>query len=106
MAEIKQILVPDIGDFDDIEIIEVLVAVGDEIDAESSLITLESDKAAMEIPSPFAGTVSELNVKVGDKISEGSLILSLSVATSDNPASQNSTDSIEPTTSQTTSNYQ
>ena len=102
MAEIKQILVPDIGDFDDIEIIEVLVAVGDEIDAESSLITLESDKAAMEIPSPFAGTVSELNVKVGDKISEGSLILSLSVATSDNPASQNSTDSIEPTTSQTT----
>ena len=73
MAEIKQILVPDIGDFDDIEIIEVLVAVGDEISAESSLITLESDKAAMEIPSPFAGTVSELNVKVGDKISEGSL---------------------------------
>lgn len=102
MAEIKQILVPDIGEFDDIEIIEVLVAVGDEIDAESSLITLESDKAAMEIPSPFAGTVSELNVKVGDKISKGSLILSLSMATDNDTASQDSTESITPAAAQAT----
>ncbi len=102
MAEIKQILVPDIGEFDDIEIIEVLVAVGDEIDAESSLIILESDKAAMEIPSPFAGTVSELNVKVGDKISKGSLILSLSMTTDNDTTSQDSTESIAPAASQAT----
>ncbi|MCW8888134.1 MAG: dihydrolipoyl dehydrogenase [Gammaproteobacteria bacterium] len=82
MAEIKQVLVPDIGDFDDIEIIEVLVAVGDEVSAESSIITLESDKAAMEIPTPHSGTVTELNVKVGDRVSEGSAILSMSVAES------------------------
>ena len=74
MAEIKQILVPDIGDFKDVEIIEVLVNAGDSINAEDSLITLETDKATMEVPSPFAGTIKELKVQVGDRVSEGVLI--------------------------------
>ncbi|MCW8826611.1 MAG: FAD-dependent oxidoreductase, partial [Gammaproteobacteria bacterium] len=95
MAEIKQVLVPDIGDFDDIEIIEVLVAVGDEVSAESSIITLESDKAAMEIPTPYSGTVTELNVKVGDRVSEGSAILSMSVAESSSD-SEGATEEAQP----------
>jgi len=74
VAEIKQILVPDIGDFKDVEIIEVMVAAGDSVNAEDSLITLETDKATMDVPSPFAGVVKELKVKLGDKVSEGSLI--------------------------------
>lgn len=71
------IKVPDIGGFKDIAIIEVLVKAGDVIKAEESLITLESDKAAMEIPAPQGGTVKALNVKVGDKVSQGSVILTL-----------------------------
>ena len=74
MAEIKQVLVPDIGDFKDVEIIEVMVNAGDSVNAEDSLITLETDKATMEVPSPFAGIIKELKVQVGDKVSEGSLI--------------------------------
>jgi dihydrolipoamide dehydrogenase len=74
MTEVK---VPDIGDFKEIEVIEVLVKPGDTIAKEQSLITLESDKATMEIPSPAAGKVSQLNVKVGDKVSKDSLILLL-----------------------------
>jgi pyruvate dehydrogenase E2 component (dihydrolipoamide acetyltransferase) len=74
VAEIKQILVPDIGDFKDVEIIEVMVNAGDSISAEDSLITLETDKATMEVPSPFSGTVKELKVQVGDKVSEGTLV--------------------------------
>ncbi|MBK9132565.1 MAG: dihydrolipoyllysine-residue acetyltransferase [Gammaproteobacteria bacterium] len=73
----KQILVPNIGDFSDVEVIEILVAPGDTVKAEDSLISVESDKASMEIPSPEAGTVKELKVKVGEKVSEGSLILLL-----------------------------
>ncbi len=72
-----EVKVPDIGDFKEVEIIEVLVKAGDRIDAEQSLITVESDKASMEIPSPTAGVVRELKVKVGDKVSEGSLLLML-----------------------------
>ena len=72
MAEVK---VPDIGDFKEVEVIEVLVKPGDAVAKEQSLITLESDKATMEIPSPGAGVASELKVKVGDKVSKGSLIL-------------------------------
>jgi pyruvate dehydrogenase E2 component (dihydrolipoamide acetyltransferase) len=71
------VLVPDIGDFKDVEVIEVLVKPGDAVAKEQSLISLESDKATMEIPSPDAGVVKELVVKVGDKVSEGSLILKL-----------------------------
>lgn len=74
MIEIK---VPDIGDFDEVAVIELLVKVGDTIKAEQSLITVESDKASMEIPSSHAGVVKELKVKLGDKVSEGSLVLVL-----------------------------
>jgi pyruvate dehydrogenase E2 component (dihydrolipoamide acetyltransferase) len=73
----SQVVVPDIGDFKEVEVIEVLVKPGDNVTKEQSLITLESDKATMEIPSPGAGVVKELKVKVGDKISKGSPILVL-----------------------------
>ena len=77
---LEEICVPDIGNFKDVDVIEVLVREGDVIEAETSLITLESDKAAMEIPSPKAGVVKQLKIAVGDKVSEGSLILVLEVA--------------------------
>jgi dihydrolipoamide dehydrogenase len=77
MSGLLEVKVPDIGDFKDVEIIEVLVQQGDAITKEQSLITVESDKASMEIPAPAAGTVKELKVKLGDKISEGSTILLL-----------------------------
>ena len=77
-----EIKVPDIGDFKDIDVIEVLVKPGDTVQKETSLITVESDKATMEIPSPAAGVVRELKLKIGDKVSEGSLILLLEAAAS------------------------
>ncbi|WGZ92866.1 MAG: dihydrolipoyllysine-residue acetyltransferase [Candidatus Thiothrix putei] len=77
---IQEVLVPDIGSFKDVEIIEVLVNVGDTIAVEDSLITIESDKSSMEIPSPVAGVIKELKVKVGDRISEGSLMVVVEVA--------------------------
>jgi pyruvate dehydrogenase E2 component (dihydrolipoamide acetyltransferase) len=77
---IQEILVPDIGSFKDVEIIEVLVSVGDSVNVEDSLITIESDKSSMEIPSPAAGVVKEVKVKVGDRISEGSLVVMMEVA--------------------------
>ncbi len=77
MATMIEVKVPDIGDFDGVEVIEVLVSVGDSVSAEDSLITLESDKATMEIPSPQAGAVSELKISVGDTVSEGDLVLLL-----------------------------
>src|ERR671928_91138 len=73
----SEVKVPDIGEFKNVEVIEVLVKPGDAISKEQSLITLESDKATMEIPSPGAGVVKELRVKVGDKVSQGSAILVL-----------------------------
>ena len=76
MAAIE-VKVPDIGDFKDIPVIEVLVKPGDAVKKDDSLITLESDKATMEVPAPAAGTVKEVRVKVGDKLSEGSAILTL-----------------------------
>src|SRR5262245_52455110 len=72
-----EVKVPDIGDFKEVEVIEVLVKPGDAVAKEQSLITLESDKATMEIPSPGAGTVQSIKLKVGDKVSKGSLILLL-----------------------------
>src|SRR5262245_36010152 len=75
-----EISVPDIGDFKDVDVIEVLVKAGDAIQPEQSLITVESDKATMEIPSPSGGVVKELRVKAGDKVSKGSLILLLDAA--------------------------
>src|SRR3546814_6129317 len=80
MSNTIEIKVPDIGDFSEVEVIEVLVAQGDTISAEHSLITVESDKASMEIPSPQAGVVKSLTVKVGDKIKEGSVVLQLETA--------------------------
>ena len=79
---IKQILVPDVGEAEDVEVIEVLVSVGDSINADDSLVVLESDKASMEIPSPMAGVVKSIAVKEGDTVDEGSLILELDTAVS------------------------
>jgi pyruvate/2-oxoglutarate dehydrogenase complex dihydrolipoamide acyltransferase (E2) component len=70
-----EVKVPDIGDFKDVEVIEVLVKPGDRVAAEQSLVTVESDKASMEIPSSAAGVVKEMKVKVGDKVNEGTLLL-------------------------------
>ena len=77
MGAIKEVVVPDIGDFKDVPVIEVLVKPGDSVKADDSLVTLESDKATMEVPAPFGGVVKEMKVKVGDKVSEGVLILTL-----------------------------
>src|SRR3972149_3642667 len=73
----KEIVVPDIGDFTGVEVVEVLVSAGDAIAAEDSLISLESDKAVMEIPAPEGGVVKEVKGKVGDRVSAGRLILLL-----------------------------
>ncbi len=86
MAEMKQVLVPDIGDYKGVSVIEVMVKVGDTINEEDTLLTLETDKAAMDVPSPYAGTVRELHVEIGDKISQGSLILVLESAEAAAPA--------------------
>jgi pyruvate dehydrogenase E2 component (dihydrolipoamide acetyltransferase) len=79
MASIKDVVVPDIGDFSDVPVIEVMVGPGDTVSAEDPLVTLESDKATMDVPAPFGGTVQELKVKAGDTVSEGSAILTLAV---------------------------
>ncbi len=76
MSEIKDVHVPDLGE-DDVEVIELCVSVGDSVEAEDSLVTVESDKASMDIPAPFAGKITELSVSVGDKISEGDLLAKL-----------------------------
>lgn len=77
---IKDVFVPDIGNFDSVDVIEVLVKAGDVVAQDDALLTLESDKASMDIPAPFAGTVKELKLKVGDKAAKGVLILTLEVA--------------------------
>ncbi len=83
MAGAIEVKVPDIGDFKEVGVIEVLVAPGDRVEKETSLITVESDKATMEIPSPSAGVVKEIKIKIGDKVAEGSLILMLEEASGD-----------------------
>jgi len=77
MGQRVEVQVPDIGDFKDVEVIEVLVKPGDTVKPEQSLITVESDKASMEIPSSAGGVVKELKVKLGDKVSQGSLVVVL-----------------------------
>src|SRR5262245_37687979 len=77
MSSVIEVKVPDIGDFKNIPVIEVLVKPGDRVAKEAPLVTLESDKATMEVPAPLGGTVKELRVKVGDKVSEGSIVLTL-----------------------------
>ena len=81
-----ELKVPDIGDFESVAVIEMLVKVGDTIDVEQSVITVESDKASMEIPSSVKGVISELKVKLGDRVKEGSVLALVSVASSDAPA--------------------
>ena len=93
MAEIKQVLMPDIGDSKDVPVIEVMVKAGDTVKAEQSLLTLETDKATMDVPAPFDGVVKNVSVKVGDKISEGTLILSMETS-----ATETSADVSPPTT--------
>src|SRR3954470_14420654 len=82
MSNVIEVKVPDIGDFKNIPIIEVLVKPGDSVNAEDPLIALESDKATMEVPAPQAGVVKDIKVKVGDKVSQGSLVLMLDAAAS------------------------
>ncbi len=77
MSQAIEVKVPDIGDYKDIPVIEVLVKAGDTVEKEQSLVTLESDKATMDVPSSAAGIVKEVKVKVGDNVSEGSLIVVL-----------------------------
>ena len=93
----RDVTVPDIGDFADVPVIEVLVSAGDEITLDQPLVTLESDKATMDVPAPFAGKIAELKVSVGDEVSEGSVLMTVEpsedgdqgaeVATSAAPAS-------------------
>ena len=86
MSRVEDIRVPDIGDFENVPIIEIAVAPGDSVVAEDPLVTLESDKATMDVPSPLAGVVKEMKVNVGDTVSEGSLILTLEI--NDAPAAK------------------
>ncbi|HEY0505730.1 MAG TPA: biotin/lipoyl-containing protein, partial [Lysobacter sp.] len=74
MAELKEARVPDIGDYDGVPVIELLVAVGDTVKQDQGLVTLESDKATMEVPAPFAGVIREIKVKIGDELAEGSVV--------------------------------
>ena len=73
----QNISVPDIGDFKDVEVIEVLVKPGDKINKNDPIVTIESDKSSLEIPSPSAGEIKDLKVKIGDKVSEGSLLATI-----------------------------
>ncbi len=84
---LKEVLVPDIGNFDSVDVIDVLVKAGDTIAVDDSLLTVESDKASMDIPAPFAGVVKEVKMKVGDKIAQGHLILTMETSESVAPAS-------------------
>ena len=86
MSNLVEIKVPDIGDFKEVEIIEILVKAGDTVQSEASVLVLESDKATMEIPSPSAGIVKELKVKVGDKVSQGTLFMMLETAAAEQQA--------------------
>ncbi|WPE16308.1 dihydrolipoyllysine-residue acetyltransferase [Candidatus Thioglobus autotrophicus] len=88
MSAMKNIELPDIGDFDEVEVIEILVSVGDKITAEDSIITLESDKASMEIPTPHAGIVASINVNIGDKIKQGDILIALENSEADEKTTQ------------------
>ena len=94
MSKIKDVTVPDIGDFDMVEVIEVLVKSGDTIALEDPLITMESDNASMDVPSPFSGTVKELKIKAGDKVSQNDLILTLKIDESEIVSSETIENSI------------
>jgi pyruvate dehydrogenase E2 component (dihydrolipoamide acetyltransferase) len=93
-GEVREVRVPDIGDFKDIPVIEILVAPGDRVETDTSLMTLESDKASMDVPAPFAGVVQSIEVKVGDKVSQGDLILLLTVSGTDTGAKRQLPDTL------------
>ena len=80
---LQNISVPDIGEFDSVEIIEVLIKVGDQISKDDPIVTLESDKSSVEVPSPFTGKITELSIKIGDRVSKGSLLAKLENVSSD-----------------------
>jgi len=80
MSKTIEVKIPDIGDFKEVAVIEVMVKPGDTINVEDSIITLESDKATMDVPSPAAGTVKDVKVKTGDNVAEGTVVLTLEVA--------------------------
>ena len=88
MSQVIEVKVPDIGDFKDVPIIELCVKEGDTVNAEDALVTLESDKATIDIPSPTGGVIKELKVNIGDKVSEGSLIAVLEAADAASPSAQ------------------
>ena len=88
MSQVIEVKVPDIGDFKDVPIIELCVKAGDTVNAEDALVTLESDKATIDIPSPTGGVIKELKVNIGDKVSEGSLIAVLEAADAASPSAQ------------------
>lgn len=96
MSSIKNIQLPDIGDFDEVEVIEILVSIGDTIAADDSIITLESDKASMEIPSPSAGTVSQININIGDKIKQGDSLINLEITQESEESTTNEEESSTP----------
>jgi pyruvate dehydrogenase E2 component (dihydrolipoamide acetyltransferase) len=96
-AEQFKVTVPDIGDFNDVPVIEILVSVGDTVAVEDPLVTLESDKATMDVPSPAAGTVKAIHVKVGDNVSEGSLVLDLETTPDGAAQSSPSEEALAPT---------
>ena len=93
-SEVREVRVPDIGDFKNVPVIEILVTPGDRVETDTSLMTLESDKASMDVPAPFAGVVQSIEVKVGDKVSQGDLILSLTVSGADTAAKRQLPDTL------------
>ncbi len=95
MARVQEVKVPDIGDFKDVEIVEVIAKPGDEVQQEDPLITLESDKASMEVPAPFAGKVKEVKVKAGDRVSEGDLILLMEAGEAKSPVQPPSPEGVQ-----------
>ena len=103
MSRIKDVLVPDIGEFDAVEVIEVLVKSGDTVAVDDPLITLESDKASMDVPSPFAGTVKDLKIKAGDKVSQDGLILTLKVEEIEHDSPETSPETAEKISQETAS---
>src|SRR5258707_1394250 len=96
MSQAIEVKVPDIGDYKDIPVIEVLVKVGDTVEKEQSLVTLESDKATMDVPSPVAGTVKEVKVKLGDTVSEGTVIVLVEGAGAAAPAAASASSAAAP----------
>ena len=97
MGKETEVRVPDIGDFDKVPVIEVLVAVGDEVKSDQGLLTLESDKATMEVPSPSAGVITAIEVKVGDEVTTGDLVAKMSIAASAPAESQAAAEAAPPT---------